>query len=99
MNDPDLLKAAMAGAGLTARRFAVDVLDVDERNIRRWLQGTRELQGTVRVVCVAILERPALAAELARARANAAALVVCARADRPALEVVEETVEEEELDD
>jgi len=70
MNDPDLLRAAIATAGLSARRFAADVLDVDERNMRRWLEGERELQGTVRVVCDAILARPALAEELARARAS-----------------------------
>lgn len=70
MNDPDLLSAAIAAAGLSARRFAIEVLDVDERNLRRWLEGERELQGTVRVVCVAIVARPALAAELAAARAS-----------------------------
>jgi DNA-binding transcriptional regulator YiaG len=70
MNDPDLLAAAVAAAGLSARRFAAEVLDVDERNMRRWETGERELQGTVRVVCAAIVARPALALELAAVRAS-----------------------------
>jgi DNA-binding transcriptional regulator YiaG len=75
MNDPDLLAAAVAAAGLSARRFAAEVLDVDERNMRRWENGERALQGTVRVVCAAILARPELATELARARAALSASV------------------------
>ncbi len=79
MNDPDLLKVAAAAAGLSARRFAADVLDVDERNMRRWLSGERELQGTVRVVCAAIVARPELATELARARASLSDSIVSSR--------------------
>jgi len=71
MNDPDLFTAAMAAAGYeSTRRFAEDVLGVDERNARRWKDGERELQGTVRVVCAAIVVRPELARELAAARAT-----------------------------
>ena len=82
MNDPDLLKAAAAAAGLSARRFAADVLDVDERNFRRWQSGERELQNTVRVVCAAIIARPELAAELARARASLSESLVVGRLER-----------------
>jgi hypothetical protein len=71
MNDPDLFAAAMSAAGYESTgRFAAEVLDVDARNARRWLEGERELQGTVRVVCVAIVARPELARELAAARAT-----------------------------
>jgi hypothetical protein len=71
LSDPDLFTAAQAAAGYESTgRFARDVLDVDGRNARRWIDGKRELQGTVRVVCVAILARPALAQELAAARAT-----------------------------
>lgn len=70
MNDPDLLRAAAAAAGMSSRRFAAEVLDVDERNNRRWLSGERELQATVRIVCAAIVARPELAKELAAARAS-----------------------------
>lgn len=71
MNDPDLFTAAQTAARYEdTGRFAVEVLDVDPRNARRWKSGERELQGTVRVVCVAILARPALAVELAAARAT-----------------------------
>jgi hypothetical protein len=66
MKDPELFAAAMAAAGYESTgRFAAEVLDVDPRNARRWLEGERELQGTVRILCHAIIDRPALAAELA----------------------------------
>lgn len=74
MNDPDLLIAAAAAAGYDGTRqqglrsFAEEVLNVDERNARRWRSGERELQGTVRVVCAAIVARPELARELRAAR-------------------------------
>lgn len=68
MNDPELLKAAAAAAKLDLQRFAAEVLDVDARNVRSWISGEQELQGTVRVLCKAILERPRLARELARTR-------------------------------
>ncbi len=67
MNDSDLLVTAIDAAGVTPRRFAADVLDVDQRNLRRWLTGAREMQSTVRVVCAAVVKRPELAAELSRA--------------------------------
>ena len=52
-DDADLLRAAIEASGLSARRFAVEVLLRDERTIRRWLQppdqsGARPLPRTVR---------------------------------------------------
>lgn len=66
MTDQQLLTDAIEASGLSARRFAVEVLAVDERSLRRWLAGERELQATARVVCRAIVERPKLAAELSK---------------------------------
>lgn len=71
MTDPELLSAAITAAGLTARRFAVEVIDLDERKARRILTGDAPLSGTARVVCRAIIARPALAEELARVLAEA----------------------------
>lgn len=69
MTDAQLLSAAITASGLPARRFAVEVLGVEDRSVRRWLVG-RDLPGTVRVVCAAIIERPSLAAELIAANAT-----------------------------
>jgi hypothetical protein len=63
-DDIELLTAAIQVSGLSARRFAMEVLGVDERSVRRWLAGDRELQATARVVCRAIIARPQLAQEL-----------------------------------
>lgn len=49
-------------------RFAHAVLGVDPRAVRRWRTGEREMQGTARIVCQAIVERPSVARELAAAR-------------------------------
>lgn len=68
MRDTELLAAAIVASDLSARRFAVEVLDVDERTVRRWLAGDRELHGTVRLVCRLILLRPDLAATLSALR-------------------------------
>lgn len=35
----DLLAAAIAKSGLSARRFATQLMGRDERTIRRWLAG------------------------------------------------------------
>lgn len=35
----DLLVASIEASGLSARRFATEVLSRDERTIRRWLAG------------------------------------------------------------
>ena len=34
-----LLRAAIAASGLSARRYATEVLTRDERTVRRWLSG------------------------------------------------------------
>jgi hypothetical protein len=34
-----LLRAAIAASGLSARRYATEVLTRDERTVRRWLAG------------------------------------------------------------
>ena len=40
MTDADLLRAAIEASGLSARRFAFEVMaGRDERTIRRWLTG------------------------------------------------------------
>jgi ABC-type phosphate transport system auxiliary subunit len=39
MTPADLLRAAIEASGLSARRFAVEVLKRDERTVRRWLAG------------------------------------------------------------
>ena len=69
-SDPDLLRSAIEASGLAARRFAVEVLDVDERTVRRWLAGERELAGPVRVICRAIIADPSVAEILRTAAAQ-----------------------------
>ena len=68
MTDSDLLKAAIDVTGFSEFRFANEVLDVDQRIIERWLEGERRVPFAVRVVCLAILERPELVEEIVRAR-------------------------------
>lgn len=50
-SNPDLLRAAIEASGLSARRFAVDVLAVDERTVRRWLAGDRDMPGPAVQLC------------------------------------------------
>jgi hypothetical protein len=70
MTDADLLRGAIAASGLSARRFAMDVLNMDERTMRYWLDGRALMKaGSVRVVCRAITVRPALVTELVEAHA------------------------------
>lgn len=38
-SDNELLRAAIEASGLSARRFAREVLIRDERTVRRWLAG------------------------------------------------------------
>jgi hypothetical protein len=60
-----LLWKAMRAAGYNdVAAFAVDVLNTDPRRARRVSNGEAEIGGTTRLVCYAILERPALAQEL-----------------------------------
>lgn len=49
------LRAAIERSGYSARAFAVQVLDVDERTVRYWLAGEREMPGPVRQIVRAIL--------------------------------------------
>ena len=44
MSDADLLSAAIEASGLPARRFAVELLGVNERTVRRWLAGDSEIR-------------------------------------------------------
>lgn len=71
MNDAELLSAAIESSGLSARRFAVDVLGVADRTLYRWLDG-RDLDraASVRIVCKAIILRPELVSELVQAHAS-----------------------------
>ena len=59
MNDDiELLKRAIAKSGLSARRFAVEVLTRDERTIRRWLDGDRPVPRVVRRKLLELLGEP-----------------------------------------
>lgn len=58
------LAGAIAASGLSARSFAA-FLEVDERTVRRWIAGEREVPGPVRVICRAIIRDPAIVAALA----------------------------------
>lgn len=74
-NPADLLNAAIAASGLSARGFAVGVLAVDERTVRRWIAGDRGVPGTVLVVCQAIVDDPRLAHVFVEAAAKVAVLL------------------------
>jgi hypothetical protein len=43
----DILAKAIEASGLSARRFATEVLLRDERTIRRWLAGDRPIPKAV----------------------------------------------------
>jgi Arc/MetJ family transcription regulator len=47
VTDADLLRAAIEASGLSARRFAVEVLIRDERTVRRWLAGDSPIPAVV----------------------------------------------------
>ena len=71
MTDSELLHAAMRVSGYRSNRaFAAAVLCSDAHDLRRWIAGEREIPRTVRMLCSAILVRPALAKELAAASAR-----------------------------
>lgn len=55
----DLLASAIENSGLSARVFAELVLDVDERTVRRWQAGDRDIPFCVCLVCADLLEDPA----------------------------------------
>jgi hypothetical protein len=48
VSDTQLLEKAIEASGLSARRFAVEVLIRDERTIRRWLAGDAPMPKPVR---------------------------------------------------
>ena len=48
MNDRELLTRAIEASGLSARKFAVQVLIRDEHQIRDWLLGKKPLPRVVR---------------------------------------------------
>jgi hypothetical protein len=43
VSDPELVQAAIAASGLSARRFAERVLSRDERTVRHWSSGTNAI--------------------------------------------------------
>lgn len=48
MTEPtELLRAAIAASGLSARRYATEVLLRDERTVRRWLDGSSPIPDPV----------------------------------------------------
>lgn len=53
----DLLEKAIAQTGLSNRRFAVEVLNVDETTLRRWIGGKRRLSGPAQRLCQQLLDR------------------------------------------
>jgi hypothetical protein len=52
MTDVELLRAAIVASGLSARRFAVEVLLRDERTCRRWLAGDSPIPAPVRAFLI-----------------------------------------------
>lgn len=54
MTDPELLIKAIEASGLSARRFAVEVLMRDERTIRRWLAGDSPIPEVVMVRLISL---------------------------------------------
>ena len=68
MTDSELLHAAMRASGYRSHRaFAATVLCTDAHDLRRWIAGERTIPRVIRMLCVAILARPAVAQELAAA--------------------------------
>lgn len=62
--DADILRAAYRASGRTQKRFANDVLGMSLSAFTDWLQGDPALASSVRLAW-AIIERPALADEIA----------------------------------
>ena len=55
----ELLELAIANTQLSARAFSA-VLAVDERTIRRWLAGDRDVPGPVVQLCRLLISDPQL---------------------------------------
>jgi hypothetical protein len=68
MTDAELVSAAMVAARLDAETFAIDVLGVSPERCRAWLAGDRPLHAAMRLLCVSIVDRPALADSIMRER-------------------------------
>lgn len=64
MTSAEELRQAIAASGLSSRSFAM-LLEVDERTVRRWVNGDRTVPGPVLVIARAIIRDPALVASLA----------------------------------
>jgi len=60
MTDPDLLTTTISVSKLGTHDFAMDILDVSEERLTRWLSGERRLPAAIRALCIAIVRRPAL---------------------------------------
>lgn len=54
MSDSDLLRTAIKVSGLSARRYAREILLRDEKTIARWLSGESPVPDAV----IAFLQRP-----------------------------------------
>lgn len=54
MTDVELLRARILASGLSARRFAREILTRDERTVRRWLAGKSPIPKAV----IQFLEKP-----------------------------------------
>jgi len=68
MTDAELAYAAMIAARLDAETFAIDVLAVSPERFRAWLAGDRPLHAAMRLLCMSIVDRPALADSIIRER-------------------------------
>lgn len=55
MTDADSLRRAIEASGLSARRFAREVLIRDERTVRRWLAGDSPIPEPVRAKLAALM--------------------------------------------
>jgi hypothetical protein len=64
MSDPELIQAAVAASGLSARRFAERILSRDERTVRHWSSGMSPIPPLAR----AWLERWLTLSDAARSR-------------------------------
>jgi DNA-binding transcriptional regulator YiaG len=53
----------MQSTGLSARALS-HVLAVDERTVRRWIEGSREMPGPARQLCRALALEPSLVVAL-----------------------------------
>lgn len=59
MTDPDLIRAAIEATGLSARSLA-RFMDVNERTVRRWLDGSQDMSGPARLLLRVLVMEPHL---------------------------------------